>query len=444
MPQVLNPKTTHWEFSGLPGAIGITLGLPTLITFFALITNETYSLDGINLDITAVLSQLPSTPTEWFELCFNKACWTAYLVWFFGLVVLDFILPGKNMKGVALRDNTQLNYKINGLAMSGTLVVVLLARVYQSDNWFLPELQFIYDNQLQLTIVTTIFSFLLAVFVYVCSFIPLAKLNGSGNRERILSINGNTGNVIYDWFIGRELNPRIGTWDIKLFCELRPGLLLWFLINLSCIHNQYHTYGEVTDSLILLNALQAFYVFDGVLNEEGVLSMIDITTDGFGFMLSFGDLAWLPWSYSVQTRYVSLPEHKVNLGPVNIALIVGIKALGYYIFHSSNKQKSDFRQGKLDHLNLKSIKTQTGSKLLCDGWWGLSQHINYLGDWLIGWSWCLPTGFQTPLTYFYVIYFGTLLLHRQTRDEAKCKAKYGKQWEEYESKVPYKIIPYVY
>ncbi|KAK6197497.1 ergosterol biosynthesis ERG4/ERG24 [Scheffersomyces amazonensis] len=444
MSSPLNPKTTHWEFSGLPGAIGITLGLPTLIIFFALITNENYSLTGINLDIQAIIDQLPQNSTEWIDLCFDKTCWLAYLTWFFGLVILDFILPGRSLNGVTLRDNTKLNYKINGLAMSGTLLAVLAARVYQSTNWYLPELQFIYDNHLKLTIVTTIFSFLLAIFVYITSFIPLITPNGVKTRERVLSVNGNTGSVIYDWFIGRELNPRIGTWDIKLFCELRPGLLLWFLINLSCIHNQYHKYGEITDSLVLINALQAFYVFDGVLNEEGLLTMIDITTDGFGFMLAFGDLAWLPWSYSLPARYVCLPEHKVSLGFSNIALILGIKVLGYYIFHSSNKQKSDFRQGKLDHLNLVSIPTKTGSKLLCDGWWGLSQHINYLGDWLIGWSWCLPTGFQTPLTYFYVIYFGTLLLHRQMRDEAKCRAKYGKQWEEYEAKVPYKIIPYVY
>lgn len=104
-----------------------------------------------------------------------------------------------------------------------------------------------------------------------------------------------------------------------------------------------------------------------------------------------------------------------------------LQALGFYIFRSANKQKSDFRQGKLPHL--KSIQTKTGSKLLVEGWWGLSQHINYLGDWLIGLSWCLPTGFQTPLTYFYVIYFASLLIHRQVRDEMSAEqntARLGK------------------
>ncbi len=44
---------------------------------------------------------------------------------------------------------------------------------------------------------------------------------------------------------------------------------------------------------------------------------------------------------------------------------------------------------------------------------------------MIAWSWCLTAGFQAPSTYFYVIYFGTLLLHEQMRDDAKCSDKYG-------------------
>lgn len=438
----LNPLTTHREFSGLPGAISITLFLPLVLVFFALVTNENYSIKGINLQLQPILDQVPSNLDQLIDLCFDRDCWVAYLAWFFGLVIVDQIIPGKQLQGIELRDGSKLNYKINGKLMSLTLIVVLVSRLYTSNDYYLPELQFLYDNQLKLTIVITIFSFLLSFFVYFISFIPLSYENGLGTRERILSVNGNAKNPIYDWFIGRELNPRIGNWDIKLFCELKPGLLLWFLINLSCIQHQYQIHGQVSDSLVLANVLQAFYLFDGVLNEEGVLSMIDITTDGFGFMLCFGDLAWVPWSYSLQSRYLSLSDNYYTLGYFKCSLIIGTSILGYYIFSQSNNQKSEFKQGKLNHL--KSIPTKTGSKLLCDGWWKLSQHTNYFGDWLIGWSWCLPTGFQTPLTYFYVIYFGTLLVHRQRRDEAKCSAKYGDAWIEYQNQVPYKIIPYIY
>lgn len=438
----LNPKTTEREFFGLGGALAIPTFLPLLLVFFQLITNDKYAIQGVNLDLAKVAQQLPQSWGEVAQICFDKQCWVAYLVWFSVLAVFDVYSPGRDVPGVELRDGTKLEYRINGRFMSSLLVSILVARAFASDNYYLPELDFLYRHQLELTMVTIIFSFLMSFFVYAISFIPLRQPNGANTSERILSINGNSGSVLYDWYIGRELNPRIGAWDIKLFCELRPGMLLLFLINLACLHHQYHSQGSVTDSLVLVNLLQAFYIFEGVLNEEGCLTMMDIATDGFGFMLAFGDLAWLPWSYSLQARYLALEQNRYELGWTKCGLIVGVSVLGYYIFHSANQQKSDFKQGKLDHL--KSIETPTGSKLLADGWWSKSQHINYFGDWLIGWSWCLPTGAMTLLTYFYVIYFGVLLVHRQTRDEAKCRSKYGKAWEAYEKQVPYKIVPYVY
>lgn len=438
----LNPKTHHREFFGVPGALAIATFLPLITIFFQLVTNEYYSVKGYTLDFDKISSQIPSTWTQWQLLLFDRTAWLAYLAWYIGLAVLDVYAPGKDIPGIELLDGTRLMYRINGLSLSATLIVLLLARVLYSPTYFVPELQYLYDHQLQLIFVTNIFSFALAFAVYFASFIPLRKPNGSGNSERILSVNGNSGNPIYDWFIGRELNPRIGAWDIKLFNELRPGMLLLFVLNLSCIHNQYHTTGKVTDLLILVNVLQAFYIFDGVLNEEGCLTMIDVATDGFGFMLAFGDLAWLPWTYSLQARYLSLPQNYYELGWAKTAAIVLLSSVGYYIFHSANQQKSDFKNGKLDHMH--SISTPTGLKLLVDGWWKLSQHINYFGDWLIGWSWCLPTGGMTVLTYFYVVYFGTLLVHRQMRDEAKCSGKYGKAWEQYKKEVPYKIVPGIY
>jgi len=71
---------------------------------------------------------------------------------------------------------------------------------------------------------------------------------------------------------------------------------------------------------------------------------MDITTDGFGFMLSLGDLAWVPFTYSLQARYLAF--HPTELSPAAIAGIVGLQSVGYYIFRTSNGEKNDFRLGK--------------------------------------------------------------------------------------------------
>jgi len=222
---------------------------------------------------------------------------------------------------------------------------------------------------------------------------------------------------------------------------------------------------------VLVTVTQATYVFDALYNEPAILTTIDITTDGFGFMLAFGDLAWLPFTYSIQARYLSI--HPIELGWTGVAAIVAVQLAGYYIFRSSNSQKNDFRTNpnnpKVSHL--KFIETKTGSKLITSGWWGTARHINYLGDWLMSWAYCLPTllsgyvvhksiitgesvvtqgpnnemrGWGIPITYFYMLYFAVLLIHREMRDEEKCRRKYGKDWEEYCRIVKWRIIPGIY
>lgn len=71
---------------------------------------------------------------------------------------------------------------------------------------------------------------------------------------------------------------------------------------------------------------------------------MDITTDGFGFMLSIGDLTWVPFVYSLQARYLAFQQ--VELGPMNTALIILCNLAGYYIFRAANGEKNDFRNGK--------------------------------------------------------------------------------------------------
>ena len=47
------------------------------------------------------------------------------------------------------------------------------------------------------------------------------------------------GHVLYDFFIGRELNPRLGSFDLKEFCELYPGLIGWLVIDLAMAYKQW-------------------------------------------------------------------------------------------------------------------------------------------------------------------------------------------------------------
>ncbi len=61
---------------------------------------------------------------------------------------------------------------------------------------------------------------------------------------------------------------------------------------------------SISNSMLLVNVFQLYYVADALWNEAAILTTMDITTDGFGFMLAFGDLAWVPLTFTSCARYL--------------------------------------------------------------------------------------------------------------------------------------------
>ncbi|KDQ62213.1 hypothetical protein JAAARDRAFT_30111 [Jaapia argillacea MUCL 33604] len=427
--KAINPRTKGYEFLGPPGALFITLAVPA--TTYALYFGCSESsggcpppLDNIPVHFTQAVSSL-----TWWKSLWDTQAAILYFSWYAFCVVAWYILPGDWVEGTQLRNGGKQKYKIN--AFSTFLLALGL-----TAGWivrFGPQsFTFFYERWVGFVTASLLMSVVQALGCYAASF----------QDNKLLALGGNTGSFIYDFFIGRELNPSIGSFDIKSFNELRPGLILWVLINISMACEQaVRRGGTITDSMWLVLIFQTFYVADGLYNEPAILTTMDITTDGFGFMLSVGDLTWVPFVYSLQARYLAFKP--VELGPVWTAVVLGVDLLGYYIFRDANGEKNDFRNGR-NPKNLKFFVTASGSKLLTSGWWGLSRHPNYFGDLLMALAWSLPTGFDTPITYFYPIYFAVLLIHRQRRDDENCEKKYGEDWHKYMKMVPYRIIPYLY
>lgn len=420
-----------------------------------------------------------------FSQLLNTNTVIATLGYYMLSLVLYAVLPATEIEGVELSSGGKLKYRLNSFN-SAVFIVVILAAGTAVEGANFVVWTFISENYLPLLTTNILISYALATYVYVSSF--SVRFPNSDKRE--LAKGGQSGNIIYDWFIGRELNPRItlplfGTVDIKSWMELRPGMLGWIILDLAFVAQQYRTYGYVTDSIVLTTFAQALYVFDALYMEPAILTTIDIIADGFGFMLAFGDLAWLPFTYSIQARYLAV--YPLELGIWGCAGVFAVQGLGYYIFRACNNEKNRFRTNPKDPkiAHLKYIETASGSKLLVSGWWGTARHINYLGDWLMSWAYVLPTGIAgyviqnsathpisaatpasgsvfggqpvgryvvpgeakgwgMPVTYFFMVYFAVLLVHREMRDEEKCRRKYGKDWERYCELVPYRIVPGVY
>ncbi|CAG8495955.1 3227_t:CDS:2 [Paraglomus occultum] len=430
---ILNPKTTEYEFLGPIGAFLMITVLPTLVY----VLNVSCTFDGcppyyyIEPYFKAPLSFLYHYSPWYLVSLFDAAAFVAYICFLIYLYLTWLYLPGEWVEGTVLRNGKRLKYKQNGFdTLLLTLFVIAATLIVIGTGPFL----FVFDHYIGLITASTIVSFAASIYVYLDSF----------EGDKLLALGGNTGNVIYDFMIGRELNPRIGDFDIKYLVELRPGLIGWMIIDVSMAICQYVELGEITFALFLVVVFQIWYVVDALYMESSVLTTIDITTDGFGWMLCFGNLTWLPFTYSIQARYLVLSP--IGLSWFSIFIIMILKAVGYVIFREANTEKNIFRNDPNDPRvrHLKYITTKQGSRLLVSGWWGVARHINYFGDWLMAWSWCLPCGFDDIFPYFYVVYFAVLLVHREIRDETKCKNKYKKDWDRYCEIVKWRIIPGVY
>ncbi|KAF8701394.1 ERG4 ERG24 ergosterol biosynthesis protein, partial [Rhizoctonia solani] len=427
-----NPRTTHYEFFGPLGTTFVSVTVPIVIYALYFTCSEQAGgcpppLWSIPFNFVRAVESI-----DWWKNLFDKEATIAYAAWYAFTVAAWWLLPGDWVEGTELRTGGRIQYKINAFS---TMLLALGLTFGWIINFGPQSFTFIYEHWVGLCTASLLNSFIQATWCYYIS---------TKNEDiRTLALGGNSGNVLYDWFIGRELNPSIGSFDIKSFNELRPGLILWLLCNISSACEQITRRGTwiPTDSMGLVLLFQGLYVADALYNEPAIFTTMDITTDGFGFMLAVGDLAWVPFTYSLQARYLAF--NHVELGPFWTCVIFVIHAVGYWIFRGANNEKNDFRNGR-NPKNLSSLQTERGTRLLTSGWWGMCQHPNYLGDWIMSVSYSLPTGFNTPITYFYCIYFLILLLHRQTRDDEACRKKYGKDWATYTNIVPWRMFPYIY
>ncbi|KAF2594751.1 hypothetical protein F2Q70_00043806 [Brassica cretica] len=246
------------------------------------------------------------------------------------------------------------------------------------------------------------------------------------------------------------------------FFFVRAGMMGWLLINLSILAKSVQD-DSLSQSMILYQIFCALYILDYFVHEEYMTSTWDIIAERLGFMLVFGDLLWIPFTFSIQACncvFDNEPVHrnfillsswhgwwllhnKVQLTAPAIVANCFVFLIGYMVFRGANKQKHIFKKNPKTPIWGKP-PVVVGGKLLASGYWGIARHCNYLGDLMLALSFSLPCGISSPVPYFYPIYLLILLIWRERRDEVRCAEKYKEIWAEYLRLVPYRILPYVY
>ena len=240
------------------GPLGIMLGLPAVC--YALV----YACNASGCMHLAPKFSIPGFPPG--QRLFSWQALGVYVAWLVAQVLLHLLLPGQRRQGVVLADGSRLTYKLNGGCCCAVCVgsaqlpwrrrrwwwwcagadplpplpacpppspgpaglrsmVITLGAVLYFGFWRRSwDLGWVYDNYLPLVTASVICSAALSLALYAASFA----------RGRLLAQGGTTGYPLYDCFIGRELNPRIGGFDLKEFCELYPGGCGWVVLVAWC------------------------------------------------------------------------------------------------------------------------------------------------------------------------------------------------------------------
>uniref|UniRef100_UPI00398EAC15 delta(14)-sterol reductase LBR-like isoform X2 n=1 Tax=Pristiophorus japonicus TaxID=55135 RepID=UPI00398EAC15 len=330
-----------------------------------------------------------------------------------------YLLPiGKIVKGKRIATGERDDYCINGFYAFLITVVVL------GGLWFfdLVDVTIGHDKCLQLAFSGILVSLFLSIVWFLKSFtIPKEQLMNYRKKR----------NFVQEFCMGRELNPKFGKLNIKFFSMLRIAFIGWALFILTILAEGVERNGRVSPALGLVVVFQLFYILDALYDEESILFTKEIVNDTFGYIMTFGEMVWIPFTSSLQALY--LVHHPQELSYLQVAIIIVIYAVGIFIYCHSNKQKNNFRRDPQDvaFTNLETIDTGTGKKLLVSEWWGWLRHPNYLGDIIVHLAWSLPCGFSHIIPYLQLLLCVRMLIKRATEIEEDCHGRYGAAWEEY-------------
>ncbi|KAH8585441.1 ergosterol biosynthesis ERG4/ERG24, partial [Bisporella sp. PMI_857] len=341
----------------------------------------------------------------------NLRAWKIY--WSFFLVEAAFycFLPGVKGYGKPLthEGGKQLKYHCSAV-WSFYITILVAAALHFTENF---RLYVIIDEFGPILSVAIISGFLVAIAAYLSAW-----LRGAQHRM--------TGCLLYDFFMGAELNPRIGILDFKMFFMVRIPWFILFAISCATAAKQYEIYGYVSAEVMFLAGAHFLYANACAKGEECILSTWDIYNEKWGFMLIFWNLAGVPLSYCHCTLYFANRLDTVSdwsipalRSPVLIFLFTSYLFV-YWIWDTTGSQKNRFRaqeRGKLvlrrtfpqlpwqTLRNPRTLTTASGNKILVDGWYAYARKIHYTCDIYFALAWGAVTGFDSPFPWFYPAFF---------------------------------------
>lgn len=251
-----------------------------------------------------------------------------------------------------------------------------------------------------------------------------------------------------DFYLGRVENAQLdgGRVDAKMWLYLVGAVTLQLHAVSYAAHHALVFGADGNPGVYVAAAMLTWFVRDYLTFEEIHLYTYDLFAERVGFKLGWGCLAFYPYFYAIGL-WTTVDRPDPGTSRLWIAACVALFFAGWVLSRGSNVQKFRFKQdptAPVLGLYPESI-TDGERRLLVNGFWGLSRHVNYLGETAMALAIALVLGHPAVLgPWLYPLYYVALFIPRQRDDDARCAAKYGPLWTEYVRRVPWRIVPGLY
>ena len=434
----------HLEFGGDAGVSAIMIAFP-LLMYYMWVGAARY--DG-NFPVPEDGQRIGQFLRHLGRLIYEGAfptpkAWAIYWTFFVFEAMCYLYMPGVYVKGKSVPSlgGKHLTYYCSGVWSFYTTIVIATA-LHISGLFPLDTLIDEFGSLMSVAILSGI---AVSIIAYVSAIYR-------GKQHRM------TGHLIYDFFMGAELNPRMFEWlDFKMFFEVRLPWFILFFVTMGACTRQYEQYGFVSGELAFLLMAHFLYANACSKGEEYIPITWDMYYEKWGFMLIFWNMAGVPLSYCHATIYLASHDPSVYAWSRPFLAFLYISYLfTYWVWDTCASQKNNFRASQRGTAiertafpqlpwrkveNPKTIPVPGGDPLFCDGWYAYARKVHYTADMYFALCWALITGFDSPFPWFYPVFFLVMILHRANRDIAKCRERYGQAWADFERRTPYLFIP---
>ena len=352
------------------------------------------------------------------------APWAIYA----GLLLLHLVLPARRVNGYVRDEHSGelLGYRLNGLLV--LIVTVLLWLAAGLGGWMSWE------------------------WLWVHRWPGLAGAGTLGllvSCAVVLTAPGTGKPILVDLFLGRRFNPQAfaGRVDAKMFLYLVGATLLELNLLSFAAHHWMTFPDDPSPGIALYVCLFSWFVCDYLFFERVHLYTYDLFAERLGFKLVWGCLTFYPYFYAVGL-WTTADRPNADTPYWLLFFYTLIFFAGWSLARGANMQKFVFKTDP-NRAFLGVIPPETigdgEQRLLCNGFWGVSRHVNYLGEILMASGLALALGWPLALgPWLYPFYYVVLLGTRERDDDRRCAEKYGAMWEEYRKRVPWRIVPGIY